>query len=171
MQSVVLHEIVAIPGRGNALVAAQLIRKGEVIFTEKPTIWHSRSKSEGFCSTCGKSITKQRPNYDAEFVVSDIIRCSQSQSSSTCINVRSRSIGGSSSCDGSSSSSYNKYCCQSSYCSIFCRDKADYDGHRWLCGEASAERYKVQGEIRTIQNCSIFLFLMILQFFRRILRL
>ena len=156
MQSVALHEIVAIPGRGNALVAAQLIRKGEVIFTEKPSIWHSRSKSEGFCSTCGKSIRKQGPNCDAQSVSFDIIRCSQSQRSSRCVNATSRSIGGSSISDGSSNSSYNQYCCQSSYCSIFCRDKADYDGHRWLCGEASAERYKVQGEIHTLQNCSIF---------------
>lgn len=127
----VLHEITAIAGRGNALTATRLILKGEVIFVEKPAMWHSRSTSEGFCSSCGKLVVAVS---DEEPSKSSVVRI-------RCNHFRNKSIDtvtGSSS-DGASNS------CAASYCSLECRDAAEYSGHKWLCGESFAERYKVRG--------------------------
>lgn len=49
-------QITAISGKGNAIIAKILIKKGELIFSEKPAIWHSTNKCDGFCSNCGKLI-------------------------------------------------------------------------------------------------------------------
>ena len=127
----VLHEITAIPGRGNALTATRLILKGETIFVEKPAMWHSRSTSEGFCSSCGKLVVAAS---DEEPSKSSVVRI-------RCNHFRNRSIDSitGSSSDGASNS------CAASYCSLECRDAAEFSGHKWLCGEKFAERYKVRG--------------------------
>ena len=127
----VLHEITAIPGRGNALTATRLILKGETIFVEKPAMWHSRSTSEGFCSSCGKLVVAAS---DEDPSKSSVVRI-------RCNHFRNRSIDSitGSSSDGASNS------CAASYCSLECRDAAEFSGHKWLCGEKFAERYKVRG--------------------------
>jgi hypothetical protein len=54
--SPVKFQITPIPGKGNAIIATTLIKKDELIFSEKPAIWHSANQCSGFCSNCGKSI-------------------------------------------------------------------------------------------------------------------
>ena len=121
------YEIKAVPGRGNALVATELILKGQIIFTEKPSIWHSRSTSKGFCSSCGKLILLEAVNAAA---ATGNIHCNSS-----------RNRGGESNTD--SLIDGIKTSCIASYCCDLCRDDAELSGHRWLCGEAFVKRYEV----------------------------
>lgn len=137
-----LHEIVAIPGRGNALVATRLILKGELIFTEKPSIWHSQSKSEGFCSSCGKLIplSNRENGHDTVSVLLPVIR---SSSSEKCNTATERTTSNSGSGIGTRDS-HDRNCGKLSYCDTVCRDKADIDGQGWFYGDASEDRYKVR---------------------------
>ena len=128
MPATASYEIKAVPGRGNALVATELILKGQMIFTEKPSIWHSRSTSKGFCSSCGKLILLLASAVD-EVPVGHIY----------CNHSRNR--GGESNTD--SLKDGIKTSCIASYCCNACRDDAELSGHRWLCGEAFVERYEV----------------------------
>lgn len=132
MSASLSHEIKAIPGRGNALVATRLIREGELIFTEKPSMWHSRSTCEGFCSSCGKLfIVPDAPASGlAATLPAKTVRCN---------HFRHRTIDK----DTGSSNNGVSNCCTASYCSVSCRDEAELSGHRWVCGEIFVERYKV----------------------------
>ena len=109
-------------------MATELILKGQVIFTEKPSIWHSRSTSKGFCSSCGKLILLLASAIDE--VSAGQIYCNHS-----------RNRGGESNTD--SLKDGIKTSCIASYCCNVCRDDAELSGHRWLCGEAFVERYEV----------------------------
>lgn len=140
MPANVSYEIKAVPGRGNALVATELILKGEVIFTEKPSIWHSRSTSKGFCSSCGKLILLDASAIDES-----------SAGHIYCNNSRSR--GGESNTD--SLKDGIKTSCIASYCCDLCRDDAELSGHRWLCGEAFVKRYEVNITKIILSHCSL----------------
>ena len=144
MPAPALHQITAIPGRGNALVATRLILKGELIFTEKPSMWHSRSTSEGFCSSCGKLIIKLPVPVEGIPATLPLllIRCN---------HFRDR-------CKDSVTGRMNdgiSNCCTASYCSTDCRDEAERSGHRWLCGESFVKRFKVTQQITLICLCKM----------------
>lgn len=144
MPANVSYEIKAVPGRGNALVATELILKGEVIFTEKPSIWHSRSTSKGFCSSCGKLILLDASAKDESSA--GHIYCSNSRSRGGVSNTDSLKDG-------------IKTSCIASYCCDLCRDDAELAGHRWLCGEAFVKRYEVSITETLSAHCSLCLFL------------
>ena len=145
MSSSLLYTIIALPGRGDGLIASRLIQKGEVIFTEQPAIYHSRSKSEalGFCSYCGMLISSR--HCGMEYGIdepSTAIQCKNAHGRNSNNSTGSSSSSSSSGCSGSN--------CLSSYCSINCRDLGDFEGHRWLCGDTYVDRYKVSTKTKQL---------------------
>jgi hypothetical protein len=158
--------ITAIPGRGNGLLATRLIHKGELIFTEKPAIWHSRSKTDGFCSSCGKLIQRESVRCHSACAASDGTSSngnSNSNSNSNCNNDSSDKSNSSSSSNSNKANSNNSNSndsnrnnasdssnnnCQAVYCSSKCRDNDDFCGHRWLCGDGAAAKVKVRVRVR-----------------------